>query len=170
MLSLKDANKIKAFEKNVTKKFNLYNSLFLSLPFDRISNTGIHVPLLTTACKDGLAAGEEPVDILTDFFTNRSDIKYEAEQIDFMFRVIQYVERQVVLYDSVEEAAFRELSHFGDQLSLTEFIHMLENKGHAEELLHKLNDFSTMIVFTAHPTQFYSPAVLDIITRLRGAD
>jgi phosphoenolpyruvate carboxylase len=168
MLSLKDANKIKAFEKNVTKKFNLYNSLFLSLPFDRISNTGIHVPLLTTACKDGLAAGEEPVDILTDFFTNRSDIKYEAEQIDFMFRVIQYVERQVVLYDSVEEAAFRELSHFGDQLSLTEFIHMLENKGHAEELLHKLNDFSTMIVFTAHPTQFYSPAVLDIITRLRG--
>ena len=27
----------------------------------------------------------------------------EKEKIDFMFRVIQYVERQVVLYDSVEE-------------------------------------------------------------------
>ena len=35
------------------------------------------------------------------------------------------------------------------------------------ELLEKLSLFSTRLVFTAHPTQFYPPSVLDIIAKLR---
>jgi phosphoenolpyruvate carboxylase len=30
----------------------------------------------------------------------------EADKIDIMFRFIQYIERQIVLFDAVEDAAF----------------------------------------------------------------
>jgi phosphoenolpyruvate carboxylase len=84
-----------------------------------------------------------------------------------MFRVIQYVERQVVLYDSVEDSAFSQLIRQENNLSLSDYIHLINSKSNKNELLQKLSTFSTRIVFTAHPTQFYSPSVLDIISRLR---
>ncbi len=40
--------------------------------------------------------------------------------------------------------------------------------GEDKERYHKkLTDFSARIVFTAHPTQFYPPAILEIIQQLR---
>jgi len=95
------------------------------------------------------------------------ELKTEEERIDFMFRVIQYVERQVVLYDSVEDSAFSQLIKQENNLSLLDYIHLINNKSNKNELLQKLSTFCTRIVFTAHPTQFYSPSVLDIISRLR---
>ena len=89
------------------------------------------------------------------------------KKIDFMFRVIQYVERQVVLYDSVEDAAFAQLRTHGNDLSLKDYIHLSDNKKKRGVLSDKLDTFSIRIVFTAHPTQFYSPSVLDIIDNLR---
>ncbi len=62
------------------------------------------------------------------FSVNMTDIKSEEEKIDFMFRVIQYVERQIVLYDSVEDAAFTKLLKLDNYLSLKDFIHLHENK------------------------------------------
>ena len=35
-------------------------------------------------------------------------------------------------------------------------------------MLEKLSTFTTRIVFTAHPTQFYPPSVLDIIAKLKS--
>ena len=37
-----------------------------------------------------------------------------------------------------------------------------------DKIAKKLSSFSARIVLTAHPTQFYSPAVLDIIKELRS--
>ena len=97
------------FEKEVTTKFNIYNSLFLSLPFSTVSNIGMLIPLLLRESKLGLAQGQNPADILAAFFDKHTLLQTEKERIDFMFSVIQYVERQVVLYDSVEDAAFSDL-------------------------------------------------------------
>ena len=60
-------------------------------------------------CKQGLDADRDPLAILDTFFNVHTGIKTEKEKIDFMFQVIQYVERQVVLYDSAEDAAFEQL-------------------------------------------------------------
>ena len=57
-----------------------------------------------------------------------------------MFRVIQYVERQIVLYDSVEDAAFSRLIQHIDELSLKEYIHLLESKGNEEKLLERFRN------------------------------
>ncbi|MFC2080083.1 phosphoenolpyruvate carboxylase [Bacteroidota bacterium] len=158
----------KEFEKQVKNKFNVYNSLFLSLPYPNISNIGILIPLLYNVCKHGLESGKDPLEILDSFFNIHTNIKSEQEKIDFMFRVIQYVERQVVLYDSVEDAAFTQLLSFDNNLSLKDYIHLSDSKKDGDKIIEKLSSFSTRIVFTAHPTQFYPPSVLDIIARLKS--
>jgi phosphoenolpyruvate carboxylase len=158
---------ITGFEKSVKNKFDIYNSLFLNLPFDKISKTGMFVPLLQHMAEKGLADGREPLEILDDFFTHQVQIDDEAERVDFMFRVIQYIERQVVLYDSVEDAAFVHMQQFGEDLSLRDFIVLAARDLERDEIVRHMNAFSARIVFTAHPTQFYTPAVLDIISRLR---
>lgn len=157
----------KVFDKEVKNKFNVYNSLFLNLPYPKVSNIGMLIPLLYEVCKSGLETGKEPIEILNSFFSSHTQLKTEEEKIDFMFRVIQYVERQVVLYDSVEDSAFSQLIRQENNLSLSDYIHLINSKSNKNELLQKLSTFSTRIVFTAHPTQFYSPSVLDIISRLR---
>jgi phosphoenolpyruvate carboxylase len=159
---------IKEFEKSVKNKFNVYNSLFLSLPFRKISNIGMLIPLMHHVCKEGLESGNDPLEILDSFFSNHANIYSEEEKIEFMFRVIQYIERQIVLYDSVEDAAFTKLLDLGDHLSLKDYIHLAEEKKGTADLREKLSTFSARIVFTAHPTQFYSHSVLDIIAKLRG--
>ena len=158
----------KEFEKLVKNKFNVYNSLFLNLPYPKVSNIGMLIPLLHNVCKHGLESEMDPLTILNSFFSIHTNIKSEQEKIDFMFRVIQYVERQVVLYDSVEDAAFTQLLSLDNNLSIKDFVHLLDSKKDGDNILEKLSTFSTRIVFTAHPTQFYPPSVLDIIAKLKS--
>ncbi len=160
--------RVKEFDKSVRNKFNVYNSLFLNLPFQGISNVGMLLPLMHHVCEAGLGAGEEPQQILDTFFLAHTELKTEEEKIDFMFRVIQYVERQIVLFDSVEDAAFVDLEKHGTSLSLKDFFHLIDGKKNEENISGKLSTFGTRIVFTAHPTQFYPPSVLDIISKLRS--
>lgn len=162
------SSRITEFDKSVKNKFNVYNSLFLNLPFRGVHNTGIFIPLLHRACNEGLAAGKDPMEILDTFFAAQAGLQTEDEKIEFMFRVVQYVERQVVLYDSIEDAAFSGLQKHMNEATLSDFLKFAENKKSRREILEKLSDFSARIVFTAHPTQFYPPAVLEIITRLRS--
>ncbi len=160
--------RVKEFDKSVRNKFNVYNSLFLNLPFQGISNVGMLIPLMHHVCEKGLSEGKDPQEILDFFFSMHTDLKTENEKIDFMFRVIQYVERQIVLFDSVEDAAFNDIEKHSTHLSLKDFFHLIDGKKHEENISEKLSTFGTRIVFTAHPTQFYPPSVLDIISKLRA--
>lgn len=159
---------VKDFEKLVKSKFNLYNSLFLNLPYPNVNNVGILIPILYNVCKKGLELKKAPMEMLDAFFENHTTFQKEEEKIDFMFRVIQYVERQVVLYDSVEDAAFSRLAELENQLSLKDYINLSDSGAQKDVVLNKLSGFSARIVFTAHPTQFYPPSVLNIIDRLRA--
>lgn len=158
---------VKAFDTSVKKKFNLYNSLFLNLPYNNIENIGVLIPVLTRECAKGLESGHDPQEILESFFASQTGLKSEQEKIDFMFRVIQYVERQVVLFDSVEDASFPQFHKFSSDLSIRDFFSRFEAGNAFEKINNKLSEFSARIVFTAHPTQFYPPRVLDIIAKLR---
>jgi len=164
---MQQSERLEEFKKSVNNKFNVYNSLFLNLPYRNIDNVGMLIPLLMDQSQKGLKAGLNPKEIIETFFENFADLKTEQERIDFMFRIIQYVERQVVLYDSVEDAAFPKLHKHSSSLSLQDYFQLVEKNNGWDSILGKLNSFSARIVLTAHPTQFYTPAVLDIITNLR---
>ena len=140
----------------------MYNTLFLSLPFKDIQRTGERIPLLTHACEQGLERGWSPERIVEAFFTDTLGIESEQDRLDFMFRVVQYVERQIVLFDAVEEAASpRTGSQDGSPLL------RLIREDESGTFRQALETFRTRVVFTAHPTQFYPPQVLRIISRLR---
>ncbi|MGB7393304.1 MAG: phosphoenolpyruvate carboxylase [Pricia sp.] len=164
---MQQTERLQTFKKTVTNKFNVYNSLFLNLPYRNIENVGMLVPVMFDRCEKGLQSGQHPQEILDNFFKIYADLDDEKEQIDFMFRIVQYVERQVVLYDSVEDAAFPKLQEFSGSQSIKDYFQFVDKNKNWDKLAKQLSTFSARIVFTAHPTQFYTPAVLDIIDELR---
>ena len=159
--------RLEVFKKTVNNTFNVYNSLFLNLPYRNIENVGMLIPLLLDQSKKGLDAGKNPQQILEVFFKDYAGLTTEESQIDFMFRIIQFVERQVVLYDSVEDAAFPKLHKHSSSLSIKDYFQIIDKNKNWDEVAEKLSNFSARIILTAHPTQFYTPAVLDIMADLR---
>ncbi|MDX1364883.1 MAG: phosphoenolpyruvate carboxylase [Arenibacter latericius] len=162
------SERLEEFKKSVYNKFNIYNSLFLNLPYQNIENVGMLIPLLLNHADQGLKSGKNPEEILDLFFRDYAKIDSERDRIDFMFRIIQYVERQVVLYDSVEDAAFPKLQKHSNSLTIRDYFQLVDKNKKWEKVSDKLSTFSARIVLTAHPTQFYTPAVLDIIGNLRN--
>ena len=76
------------------------------------------------------------------------------------------MERQVVLFDALEDAAFLHVHDTGGAGTLKQLeLEVIQNNKEAE-LAKKLEDFSIELVLTAHPTQFYPGSVLGIINDL----
>ncbi|WP_288071654.1 hypothetical protein, partial [Hydrotalea sp.] len=59
---------LSVFQSQVAIKFQLYNSLFTSLPFHRIEKTGILVSLLLLNCEEGYKKKQGPLEIIQEFF------------------------------------------------------------------------------------------------------
>src|ERR1700740_1485157 len=104
---------LQQFKNLVGIKFQLYNSLFTSLPFHRIEKTGILLSLLLTFCEDGYKKKQSPEQIIEEFFQKHTTLTSERERMDILFRFVQYVERQVVLFDALEDAAFKDVNDMG---------------------------------------------------------
>ncbi|MEI6947072.1 phosphoenolpyruvate carboxylase [Paraflavisolibacter sp. H34] len=160
---------LQQFKEHVGLKFQLYNSLFTSLPFHRIEKTGILLSLLLNNCEEGYKKKRSPSQIIDDFFQRYTAAGDEREKIDMLFRFVQYVERQVVLFDALEDAAYREVHDINGTGTLKHLESEVLQRGAEKELEEKLKDFSIRLVLTAHPTQFYPGSVLGIITDLARA-
>lgn len=157
------------FKNLVGIKFQLYNSLFTSLPFHRIEKTGILLSLLQNNCEEGYRKKQSPVEIIEDFFTRHTTYINPQERLDLLFRFIQYIERQVVLFDALEDASFKEVNDLGGVGTLKHLESEVLQSNKEEELAAKLKTFAVRMVLTAHPTQFYPGAVLGIINDLSKA-
>jgi phosphoenolpyruvate carboxylase len=161
--------KIERFNQDVLSKYHIYNSVFITLPFDSIDNTGVLLPLFTETCETGFKKHETPKEIF-DFFSDRYlNNASETEKIDLMFRFIQYIERQIVLFDAIEDAAFPEVNNMEGHGSLRDIKEKSDAKEKNDELINFLENFNVRTVLTAHPTQFYPGPVLGIINDLTEA-
>tara|TARA_R110002074_G_scaffold1815_2_gene10704 strand:- start:2556 stop:5060 length:2505 start_codon:yes stop_codon:yes gene_type:complete len=141
----------------------------MTLPFDTITKTGVLLPLFHETCDKGYKGGDNPTTIVDAFFKKYQARRSSRSQINLLFRFIQYIERQVVLFDAIEDAAFpvvNNMDGIGTLRSLKEKV-TAENK--LETLQKYLEEFKVRIVLTAHPTQFYPGSVLGIITDLTEA-
>lgn len=166
---MKSIKKINSFRELVLNKFHVYNSLFMNLPYEKMENIGMLIPILYEQSQQGFSVGKNPVEILDAFFTSHTDFTSEEEKISFLFRVVQYVERQIVLFDSVEDAAFAKVMEHSNTQTFEDVYQIAAAQDQTKSLVHRLSDFGIRIVFTAHPTQFYPPSIQGIIHDLRGA-
>jgi phosphoenolpyruvate carboxylase len=164
-----ELTKIERFNQNVLAKYHIYNSVFITLPFDAIDNTGVLLPLFTEVCDTGFKNNWSPKQIVDFFSVKYLDNAPENEKIDLMFRFIQYVERQIVLFDAIEDAAFPIVNNMDGRGSLRDIKEKTEAKDKRKELIEFLESFNVRTVLTAHPTQFYPGSVLGIITDLTDA-
>lgn len=161
--------KLDRFNTNVLSKYQIYNSIFMTLPFDTITKTGALLPLFHETCEKGFAAGENPTTIVETFFKKYQDRRSKDSQIKLLFRFIQYIERQVVLFDAIEDAAFPIVNNMDGIGTLRNLKESAKSENKLEALRKYLDDFKVRIVLTAHPTQFYPGSVLGIITDLAEA-
>jgi phosphoenolpyruvate carboxylase len=161
--------KLARFNENVLSKYQIYNSIFMTLPFDTINNTGVLLPLFHELCEKGFQEGKNPTEIVDAFFDKYQENPTAEEKTDLLFRFIQYIERQVVLFDAIEDAAFPVVNNMDGigTLRNSKEIAILDNK--KEALKAHLEEFKVRVVLTAHPTQFYPGTVLGIITDLDKA-
>ncbi|WP_299216635.1 phosphoenolpyruvate carboxylase [uncultured Aquimarina sp.] len=161
--------KIERFNHNVLTKYQIYNSIFITLPFDEITNTGVLLPLFKEVCEKGYDKKKNPSEIVESFFKLYQDNPSDKDKHDLLFRFIQYIERQVVLFDAIEDAAFPIVNNMDGRGTLRSIKEEAQAKGQLEELKDYLRRFKIRPTLTAHPTQFYPGTVLGIIHDLDTA-
>ncbi|MGE5382163.1 MAG: phosphoenolpyruvate carboxylase [Omnitrophica WOR_2 bacterium] len=156
---------VKNFEELVELNFQLYSNLFLTIPMDIVVQTGMLIPIMRDECEKGLAEGKDPVVIINDFLDKNRPGLDEKQRIDFLFYVIQYVERQILLIDALEDAAYTKIHRIDGPNTLHQFLQRIKDDHLEWKLQHFIENFGIRVVLTAHPTQFYPGQVLAI-----GAD
>lgn len=161
--------RLEKFRQVVETKFQIYNSLFMSLPYDKMTNIGMLLPFLYEESRDGYEAGKSPEEIMEEFFKKHTDAVTEEQKHELLFKIIQYIERQVVLFDSIEDAAFSQLHSESDAGTVLHLHERAVQEHKFKKVQEKLEDFGIKVVFTAHPTQFYPNAVQRILHDLRTA-
>lgn len=109
------------------------------------------------------------MEIIRSFLEQYTNYKTEQEELDLLFRFVQYAERQVVLFDALEDAAFPKVNDLGGSGTLTHLYSEVAQQQMQEKVKEKFRDFSVRLVLTAHPTQFYPSEVLVIINDLAKA-
>ncbi len=157
---LKPNEKLEKFRSLIKNKYLVYNSLFTNLPNENIKYTGMYIPLLHKISEEYYERAKSPEEVITNFFKQHTDVKTKEAEFNFLFRMVQYIERQVVLFDSVEDAAFPEFNKAGIDL-------FLKKNELTPEVIEHFKNFGVRVVFTAHPTQFYPNAVQSIMYQLR---
>lgn len=125
--------------------------------------------LFLNNCEEGYKRKLSPVQIIEDFFQRHTSFTTERDRLDLLFRFIQYVERQVVLFDALEDAAFKEVNDMSGVGTLKHLISEIISENKQDGLADKLSHFAIRLVLTAHPTQFYPGSVLGIINDLSRA-
>ena len=156
-------NPIEVFKNQVGIKFQLYNSLFTSLPFHKVEKTGVLLTMFLIHCEEGYEKNQSPEEIISSFLEQNTSYSSTKDQNDLLFRFIQYAERQVVLFDALEDAAFTQVHDPAGPGTLKHLNSEVDVKQASAKLAEKLKDFSVRLVLTAHPTQFYPGSVLGII-------
>jgi phosphoenolpyruvate carboxylase len=150
----------------VEKKFQFLNSVFLGLPLERDNrSTGKILVEFNEYVQIGIEQGRSPEDIILSFFRNND----EESVIASLYQIIKYIEREVVLFDAVEDASFEKINNLSGPNSLESVIGNALANEKGGDLMDCISGNNIRLVLTAHPTQFYPGTILGIINDLNIA-
>lgn len=161
-------DKERVYEERILTRYRLYSGLFLELPFPGLKRTAQMLPIFSEHCQRLLAQGVDPITIVSSFFAETKAIE-DVDPNDVKFLFLQLVERQIVLFDALEDAGFTHTHDLDAPGSLSHLIESAGGENRLDELARLLQRTATRIVLTAHPTQFYPSTVQGIIEDLTRA-
>ncbi len=137
--------------------YQVYERLFLTLPFSPLHKHGSLLPLFARYCEEKLDEGVAPLKIVDEWMSRFSGLESTEDHTALLFLFLQQVERQVLLFDAVERAAHDDL--YGEA-----------SRSLLEQLKEELPPGGRLrLVLTAHPTEFYPPNLFPLITKLSEA-
>ena len=148
----------------VARPFEVYNSIFLTLPLGWNSGNGCAGAPVSGDVSQGLGARQLAAGSGRGLF--QAGGRCSEDQTGVLFRFIQYIERQVVLVDALEDARYERLNDLQGAESLAGLLPRIERREFESELKAAMAEQRVRIVLTAHPTQFYPGSALGIITDL----
>ncbi len=158
----------RAFDEQVATRYRLYSGLFLGLPYERLQRVGRLLPVFADFCRKSLANNDSPRVIIDRFFSE-NPLLADVARNEALFVFLQLVERQVVLFDALEQSSFVHTHDLAAVGSVAQLIDTVLRGDRTDELTKLLEKTATRIVLTAHPTQFYPDAVQNVIQDLRTA-
>ena len=133
--------KVERFEEKVLSRYQIYNSLFLTLPFKSIRNTSVLLPLFSDFCKRSYEEGVPPKKIVENFIDQYVPQLKKKERLDLLFHFIQYIERQVVLFDAIEDAAYGYVNDMSGRGTLQHVKSEAANNQITEQLISHIENF-----------------------------
>ena len=140
--------KLERFNEHVLSKFEIYNSLFLTLPFKSILKTSLLLPLFSEHCKSSYTEKKSPLFIVESFFEKYCVELTDKERFDLLFSFIQFIERQIVLFDAIEDSAFPIVNNMHGRGTLRYIKEETTGKGKLKELSNYLESFKINLVLT----------------------
>ncbi len=157
------------FNSEVALKYSLYNSLFLTLPFQKMEEVGTLLTFFSKYCAEQIQKGRHPQQIVQHFLKKHLTHLNEINPTGILFTMLQFVERQIVLFDALEDAAYAKTHDLKGPGSLSNLLHKILRPETQQRFIEQIQQYQIKIVLTAHPTQFYPYPVLAIITQLTAA-
>ena len=76
-----DADIIKSFQERVELNYQLYNSMFLTLPLEAVEEVGLLLPLFEESCQKGFKESKDPLIIINSFFQQHKPSLTESDQM-----------------------------------------------------------------------------------------
>lgn len=160
--------KLQNYENEVILKYQIYNGLFLGLPFADPDQAGSRLPIFTRICQDLMDDGYNVPDAVEKYLTLVSVA--EDHKLKLLNKFLQFIERQVVLFDALEDTAFEKIKDMSGYGTVDYMMQRVKkHSGLTKQLEELLENYKTRLVLTAHPTQFYPTIVLSIIAQLSKA-
>ena len=60
--------RIERFNENVKSKYDIYQNVFMTFPFDNVANISVLLPLFSQICDEGFENQTNPAEIVNRFF------------------------------------------------------------------------------------------------------
>lgn len=162
-LNLAD-KKIALFKKEVFDRYQKYAKRFLALPFEDLPEAGGLLTKFADFCSKELKLQRSPAEIVPQFFDEVAHLTTSESQINLLFWFLQFIERQVVLFDAIEDAAYEKMHDGNAPGTLDHWINQA-----TPALRSILERYRIRLVLTAHPTQFYPVQIIGILQDLTVA-
>ncbi|KAB2870787.1 MAG: phosphoenolpyruvate carboxylase [Bacteroidales bacterium] len=158
---------VENFEKSVSRKFEIYNSIFTGLLIN--GQSGNLLQQFSKTAESGLEKSQSPKEIIDTFIKELNQPISGEKLYELLHDFIRITERQVVIFDAVEDSAFDLINDLNGSNSLVFVLKDYINKGYESDIIQALANLKIRLVLTAHPTQFYPGTILAIINDLEIA-